>query len=224
MKYEEHFKESAHKRENLWKSIGNLYTDVVGNLINPAFMGGPRWPSLRQAHIGISVNQGTIIATDGLSDPYDDYDTNEENQAYNGLGLELYLVTHNNLEDIPAIISSWELNMLTQVSSTAASNPNLINMLNDYQYLSMTINGQSLPEGYVNENGSGGVLLGLPNPLVPAQLELSIEHISLVNIVLLKPSELQYIMDNGEKGRLEVADELISHGFTSVMSQRPSVK
>lgn len=223
MNYNEHFERSCHLREEFWKSIGELYTDVVSNMVNPAFMGGPRWPSLRQAHIGVKLDNQTIIASDGLSDPYDDFDTKEENQAYNGLGLELYVVSNNILEDIPSIIDSWEFNVLRQVSNTSASNPNLINMLNDYQYISTTVDGEGLPESFVGEDGSCGVLLGLQNKVVPGQLELSIEKILLVNITLLKTEELNYIMKNGAKGRTEVAESLSKQGHNTLLDQRPSV-
>ena len=223
MNYDEHFKLSCDKREKFWKSIGELYPDVVASLINPAFMGGPKWPSLRQAHIGIKVKDNTIIASDGLSDPYDDYDTNPENQPYNGLGLELYVVSTSKLNDTQAIINSWELSVLRQVSDTAASNPNLINMLTDYKYISITINGDRLPEGFVDENGSSGVLLGLQSSLVAPKLELSIEKISLVNVILLKTKELQYILDNGAKARVEVAEKLTEQGYDTLVSERNSV-
>jgi len=223
MNYDEHFKTSCERRDALWNSIGELYTDVVGNLINPSFMGGPRWPSLRQAHRGVKVNDKTIITTDGLSDPYDDFDTNEENRPYNGLGLEVYGVSENQLADIPAIIESWELTIIRQVSNIAASNPNLVNMLAKYHYVSTTVNGEGLPNDFVDENGESGVLLGLESKLVPKKVELSIEEVSLVNVVLLTSKELAFIVENGAEARKEVAQKLTTQGYTTLVKERPSV-
>jgi hypothetical protein len=90
--YEEHFEACCALRDKLWQSIGTVDPYVLAPALNPAFMGGPRWPSLRQAFTTIQTPDATIIASDGLSDPYDDMDTNPKNAGYNGLGLEVYLV------------------------------------------------------------------------------------------------------------------------------------
>src|ERR1700761_1232449 len=91
MNYEKHFEESADRRTHFWEKFGRLDPYVLTHAINPAFMGGPTWPSLRQAFLTIETPTGTILASDGLSDPYDDYDSNPKNQAYNGLGFEVYM-------------------------------------------------------------------------------------------------------------------------------------
>ncbi len=223
MKYDDHFKTSCEKRDNYWKSIGEPFSDVVGNMINPSFMGGPRWPSMRQAHIGVQTNQGTIIATDGLSDPYDDFDTNADNQGYNGIGIELYTITDNKYTNIQEIIDSWEFKILRQVSSMAASNPNISYMLNDYTYLSSAVSGDGLPNTFLGENGEAGVLMGLKTNEISDKIQLSIEEVMLVNVVLLTKEELAYIMQNGAKGRIEVAEKLMEQGYYKLLNDRPSV-
>lgn len=74
MDYEEHFDQSVELKNAFWNKIGTIESDVLTHIINPAFMGGPAWPSLRQAFMKIDTSEGTIIASDGLSDPYSDYD------------------------------------------------------------------------------------------------------------------------------------------------------
>ncbi len=223
MNYQEHFKASCEERENYWKSIGELFSDVVGNLINPSFMGGPRWPSLRQAHIGIKMNEGTIIATDGLSDPYDDYDTTAKNQPYNGIGIELYGITENKYENIQEIINSWELKIILQVSSMAASNPNISYILKDYTYISSSVNGSGLPEQFLDENEGVGVLLGLKTQEVSDTIKLSIEEVSLISIALLTRKELNYILENGAAGRTEIAEKLMKSGHYKISTNRESI-
>jgi len=40
---------------------------------NPALLGGPKWPALRQAFRVVRRKTGNVIlASDGLSDPFDD--------------------------------------------------------------------------------------------------------------------------------------------------------
>lgn len=223
MNYEEHFKISSEKRTSLWKQIGHLFKDVVGAMINPTFMGGPRWPSFRQAHIGVQLENGTIIASDGLSDPYDDYDNTPENQSYNGVGIEVYSITENKYASIHEIIDSWEFKVVRQVSNLAASNPNISYTLNEYKYISSAINGAGLPDAFVNEQGEAGILLGLENNIVPDDLQLSIEKISLVNVTLLTDKELKFILENGANGRNEIAQKLKDKGFYTLVNQRPSV-
>ncbi|KKR30268.1 hypothetical protein A2715_03225 [Candidatus Woesebacteria bacterium RIFCSPHIGHO2_01_FULL_39_32] len=60
-------------RNKFWAAVGKVDSDVFAPLINPAFSGGPKWPSLRQAYRKIVTNDGVlIIASDGLSDPFED--------------------------------------------------------------------------------------------------------------------------------------------------------
>ena len=60
-------------RAACWKAIGQLDTDVLGHVINPTFMGGPKWPALRQAFAIIRrpETQTVVLASDGLADPWD---------------------------------------------------------------------------------------------------------------------------------------------------------
>ena len=61
-------------RDAFYASLGAMDADVLAPLVNPAFMGGPRWPSLRQAWRVIRRADSIIIASDGLSDPFEDDD------------------------------------------------------------------------------------------------------------------------------------------------------
>ncbi|AZJ32081.1 hypothetical protein SAMN05444344_1934 [Tenacibaculum mesophilum] len=223
MNYEQHFQRSSEIRNEYWQQTGTPFSDVIGSMINPTFLGGPKWPSLRQAHIGINTDNETIIATDGLSDPYDDYDTNSENQTYNGIGLELYAISGNKYEDIQQVIDSWEFKVIRRASNIAAANPNISYTINDYTYISTTIDSSELPEYFVNEDEEVGILLGLKNNSISDSLKLSIEEIALVNITHLTPKELAYILENGAEGRNKVAELLTNKNFHKLTSQRESV-
>lgn len=211
MNYEEHFDASVEKRNAYWENIGTLNSDVISHIINPAFMGGPAWPSLRQAFINVKTKNSTIIASDGLSDPYDDFDTNADNQSYNGFGLELYLQTPDMLE-LEEMKSTWQFNIVYQMSQLAAQNGNLITMVNEHQYISTELYDVPVPPEYVNEAGRVGVLLGIECDNVPVQLELSLETISVVNITLLTLAELNYIVERGAEARKEIAEKIIAQG------------
>ena len=58
-------------RDACYASLGAMDADVLAPLLNPAFMGGPRWPSLRQGWRVIRRADTIIIASNGLSDPFE---------------------------------------------------------------------------------------------------------------------------------------------------------
>ena len=210
MNYEQHFQASAEKRSAFWNNIGKLDPYVLSHVINPSFMGGPTWPSLRQAFVIIDTPESTIIASDGLSDPYDDYDSNPENQTYNGLGFEVYVESPEKMTDHEVIKKSWQFALVYQMSQFAASNANIINMLKEYTYISTELYDVPVPEEFLNEAGRVGILLGLESKMVPKNLELSIENILMVNIKLLTVAETKYIVKNGEEARNEIAKKILA--------------
>ncbi len=224
MDYEQHFEASAQKRNAFWEKIGKLDPYVISHILNPAFMGGPRWPSLRQAFLNIETPQGTIIASDGLSDPYDDYDTNPKNQSYNGLGFELYMESPEKLGDLEKLKTTWQFNMVYQASQLAADNGNLIGMIQEFTCISTELYDVNVPPAFLNKEGRAGVLLGLKSIVVPTGLALSLETILMVNVTLLTVAEINYIVENGNNGRVEVAKKINALGNAGVSSlERPSV-
>ena len=80
--------------ERTWSSWGALETDVIAHAINPSLMGGPRWPGMRQAYRVAQSGELVLIASDGLSDPYD---SGEGPEDVNGLGLEMFAVTDDDV-------------------------------------------------------------------------------------------------------------------------------
>jgi hypothetical protein len=215
-----HLQEGMKLRFAFWKSIGKLDPDVLAPIINPAFMGRPAWPSLRQSFLKIRTDRSTIIASDGLSDPYRDYDTNPDNQGYNGLGLEFYIETPDPIsDDISELKFSWQFSLLAEMCDQAAHLGNLLKYLQKYKYISMELPNVNVPEKYLDEHGRCGVLLGLPAPHIQGTLPLSIETIQIVNIRLLKLAELKTVLEQGEPGRNALAEKFIQKGnpgFSSI--------
>jgi hypothetical protein len=219
MNYEEHFDRSVALRNEFWAKIGKLHSDVVAHAINPAFMGGPAWPSIRQAFIKIDTPQGTIVASDGLSDPYSDFDDNAANQGYNGVGCEFYLQCDEVIEDFTAFQSSWQFQVLYQMAQQAASNPNIAGIIEEYTYISTELyDCDGVGEAFMNEEGRVGVLVGLPSTIVPSHVQLSIENVRMVNVKLLTLAELNYIIERGPEGRTELGELLLKQDPASKSS------
>ena len=70
---EELLEKSSKAREQLWEHLGSLEPLVLSHLVNPSLSGGPKWPALRQSFRLVRRDNGNVIlASDGLSDPFDD--------------------------------------------------------------------------------------------------------------------------------------------------------
>lgn len=70
---EELLEQSSAAREAMWKKVGTLEPMVLSHQVNPVATGGPKWPAHRQAFRVVKRPNGNVIlASDGLSDPFDD--------------------------------------------------------------------------------------------------------------------------------------------------------
>lgn len=219
--YEEHFENSCKLRNEYWEAIGKLDPDVIAHLINPAFMGGPAWPSLRQAFATIRQPEHTIIASDGLSDPYDDMEANTSNAPYNGFGLEVYV----KAEPITGQVNTtWEFQLLYQAAQLIANHGNVVGLLHEMTYITTEFYDVDVPEEFVNAEGRVGAILGLPDENIPATVQLTLEPVKMVNVKLLTLAELNHVTTYGEEGRMKLAELLIQQGNATLSSlKRPSV-
>lgn len=207
--YEEHFENSCKLRNEYWEAIGALDPDVIAHLINPAFMGGPKWPSLRQAFVTVRQPERTIIASDGLSDPYDDMETNTSNAPYNGLGLEVYVAA----EPITGQVNTtWEFQLLYQAAQLMANHGNVVGLLDEMTYITTEFYDVDVPKEFVNADGRVGAILGLPDENIPATVQLTLEPVKIVNVKLLTLAELNYVTTYGEEGRMKLAELLLQQG------------
>jgi len=206
---EKHFEESCSRRKIFWDRVGKVDSDVVGHLINPAFMGGPRWPSLRRAFITVRRPLTTIVATEGMSDPFNDPDPNPPNGSHNGFGMEFYVESPGNLVNTK---SSWQFDLVYQISLQAAHRGNLRSLLKNYGYLTTELYDVRVPQEFQNAEGRTGVFIGLRSDTVPSQAALSLETIDVVNLKLLTRKELEYAAQNGKEGRDRLAELFMQQG------------
>lgn len=219
--YEEHFEQSCALRDSYWKAIGEIDPYVISHIINPAFMGGPAWPSLRQAFLTINAPDRTIIASDGLSDPYDDMDTNEANAKYNGFGLEVYVSTEKIVGEVN---TTWQFQLVYQAAQVFADNGSVINVINDLTYITTEFYNVDVPAEFKNADGRVGAFINMADPVMPGEVTLSIEPVKMVNVKLLTIPELEYVINNGQAGRLKLVELFAAQGNPTLSSlSRPSV-
>jgi hypothetical protein len=224
MTYQEHFDKSCELRKEFWSTIGTVDADVLAPLINPSFTGGPTWPSLRQAFRTIRRPEVTIIASDGLSDPYDNLNEDQPNADYNnlnGFGLEVYVET----EPITGSVQgTWQFDLAYQAAQLMAGQGNVISLLEEMTYITSEFFNVSVPPEFLTANNTVGIILGLPNAKFSDTVQLSAEPVKMVNVKLLTLAELNYIIENGDEGRNKLAELLIAQGNATLSTlERPSV-
>lgn len=202
-----------------WESIGTIERDVIGHVISPQFLGGPAWPSTRQAYRVVHRPDSVILATEGLSDPFDDVEG-----MGNGFGLELFLETahlpdalQTRQAEVTAYARSWAFDILRTVATTVANAGGIAAQLERYGVLSLELPGASesahliaqLPPAYVTDDDAVGVLVGAPLPDFATDVrDMPLSPVSLVPVVLITAAELEGVRAGGRQAREALAEKL----------------
>lgn len=193
-------------RDAFSKTLGKVRPDFLAPLVNPSFMGGPRWPDLRQAWRVIQRKKSVAVMSDGLADPFDDSDSPNA-----GFGLEVIGETGDELSE--PIQGSWLFDLVYGVSQQCAAHGGVADIVNDLGIVSLELPATESLKPLETEEGRVGVLLGAAADDLPRHFELPGGSVLLLTATLLMPAELQYIVDNGTSGREKVAELLAERGL-----------
>lgn len=212
-----------------WNSVGTVERDVLSYLISPSFSGGPYWPSTRQAYRVVRRGDTIILATEGLSDPFDDTEG-----MGNGFEMELFVETADIPEhargpvgEVDPFKRSWAFELLEHVAKTVADAGGITHQLDQYGALSLELPGLSqshhmsdqLPKLFVTDDDSTGVLLGAPEPDFPTQLDdMPLSPVRLVPVVLITAAELEYVRSGGRAAREDLVSRLTAAGVGHMSS------
>ncbi|WP_295473252.1 suppressor of fused domain protein [uncultured Pseudomonas sp.] len=229
-------RQAGHERmDRHWRSVGQLESDVLTYLISPGLSGGAQWPSTRQAYRVVRRGESLLLATDGLSDPFDGVEG-----MGNGFEMELFLETSDLPEtmrgeagQVDALKGSWAFELLEHVASTVADAGGITHQLAQYGVLSLELPGVSqsrsiaaqVPTRFVSADDCIGVLLGGPGPDFPTRLEdMPLSPVTLVPVVLITAAELDYVRAGGGAARAQLVARLAGAGVLGTSSlQRDSV-
>ncbi len=182
----------------MWSAVGDVDDYVVGHVINPAFMGGPRWPAMRQSFLKVTLPDGLVLmASDGLSDPYDD-----DESPNTGLGVEVYWIAP--LSDVPVgdLAGHWQFSALYQLAQNIVFNGSPVNALGKYGAISMTISPtETAPDDWYDspQDIEMGSVFGMTLAGVPREVELPGGTVRLAGAAPLRPDELDAVL--GEDGQ-----------------------
>jgi hypothetical protein len=207
---------ATHERlEQTWAGWGSVDPDVISHAINPSLMGGPRWPGMRQAYRVVLADAAVLIASDGLADPYDP-DAGPEDT--NGLGLEVFAITDDDVanegvaDSVAKFGGTWLHDLVFHTAQLAARHGGIAGLLDELGVLTTELSDVNIPESYterfVNEHDRVGVLLSPGHGPLPARVDGPLGPIRLVHVQLLTLDELGFVLAKGESGRRELADKL----------------
>jgi hypothetical protein len=197
---EELFEQTCQDREAYFRTLGEVEGVIWGPLVNPHFMGGPRWPSLRQGWRRIFRGENTILISEGLSDPFD-----VQSEPNLGFGLEVLLETSDPIdEQVPA---SWPFRVVYEVSQLCANNGQIREILDEITFVSTEFPAfhPALKE-ITDERERFGILLGIPSPTYPTIFKVPAGEVRVATIKLLTPTEFSLVMEKREEGRQQLAE------------------
>lgn len=205
-------------RDTFVNRLGIVNPDVLSPLINPAFMGGPMWPDLRQAWRVVRRGANTIVVSDGLSDPFSD-----ETEPNPGFGLEVLAETVDPMPE--PLQASWLFDLVYQVSQQCAAHGGVRDLIEEVGLLSLELPMSEVLRPVATSNNRAGVLLGLAAPGIQAEFALPGGSVRVVTAKLLWPSELDYVASSGRAGREDLANRFAADGtyHRSSMSRRPVI-
>ncbi|EGU60230.1 hypothetical protein VINI7043_01310 [Vibrio nigripulchritudo ATCC 27043] len=203
--YEELYEKTNISRDKLFESLGHVEPDVISHLINPSFMGGPTWPSLRQAFSIIRTIDSTIVASNGLSDPFQGID-----EVNSGFFLEVYAETNEKLPE--NISESWLFKLVYSIARQAAHSGEFYPYIKKYGVVTMELYAEDDGlEEFQNENGMVGVMIGVENPNSSKYVQFPGGEVLFASIQILTPDELSYVVEHDAEGRKQLHNKLQEH-------------
>jgi len=217
------FRQSCARRDTYWATVGTMEKDVLAHAISPSLRGAPAWPTRRQAYRVIRRPGTILIATDGMSDPFD-----PPVAEGNGFGMELFIETADiapehagTLGDIAALWQSWALELLSTAAESVAEEGGILSRLERHRVLSMEFPGVSesdsigpqLPERFVTADDCVGILLGVPVAGFPTRIDdMPLSPLSIVPVTLITADELEALRQGGGPARLALVERLARSG------------
>lgn len=206
---------AAAARLQFYRSLGNADDEPLRPFAGPAAIAGTRWPSRPRWRV-IERAGRTAIASDSLSDPWDD-------EFGIGFGLELWIETDARMG---VVVGSWLAAAIEEASYTVAGHGGVRTMLDDLGTVAIEISGRAFPADARAPSGRVGILLGVPTDAVPGWITLPEGRARLVTMTVLTPGELAHITAVGVAGRTELARALEARdlGFLSRLDRDDAVK
>jgi hypothetical protein len=225
------FQATCEARDRFWTGVGQIEPDLIGYLISPELMGDPAWPTTRQAFRVVRRERSVIVATDGLSDPFQDL-----SPAGNGFEMELFVETESlSLEvlkgpGVEAIKTSWPFALVEHVARVVADFGGVRHNLDEMGVISLELPGlandplisEQVPARFI-DGDTLSVLIGVPTTTAPESiLDAPNAPVRVSAILLLTAAELQHVRSGEEAARRQILAHLAAHDGHICSLERPS--
>lgn len=208
--HEARFDATCNARDAAWAAFGATDPYFVAPAGGSSFAAGPPWPGLREAYRVIRGPLGTIVASDGLSDPFTDDWTDPPDQ--NGFAVEVYAVAGPVADD--ERVAGWMVPVVAGFARAVAERRTIHDLLDEFGTLSTELPDVPIPDEararFVSAAGRVAVLVGLRTPEFPDGFIGPVSPVRLVNLKLLTVAEFAMIAADGDAGRDELARRLLA--------------
>jgi len=181
-------------RDACYALLGDVEPDVLAPLVNPALVGGPAWPAMRQAWNVIYRRGSTLLASNGLSDPFEPARADPRGVSHAdrlGFGVEVYAEMRG--QPLQDLARSWFFDLVYQVSQNVAHHGQFHRLIERHGVLSMLLEVKGLPPHWVSPEGMAGMLIGLDAGSVPASFDTARGPVRLLAVTLLHPREVAFM-------------------------------
>ena len=218
------FEATCDTRDKLYASLGEVEPDVIAHIINPAFMGGPAWPALRQAFSIIHRGNSTMVISNGLADPFDD-----EEAVNSGFNIEIYAETKQQIEK--EVQESDVFKLVYATAQQAAHSGQMAQFVEQYDVITMELYADDCGlHEYQNENGMVGIMIGIEHPDVEKSVEFPGGNVILASVQILSPAELEYVVEHRAEGRNQLHEKFkeagvfhyLEKGRSTLIEREPS--
>lgn len=210
--------ESIRARWTFWKEQGDLAPDLISPQVNPIYKNVPAWPSDRLAFLTLERPESTVLATDGLSDPFDDL-----NKGNQGFGVEYFIdIAERPLSDSSRNIA---VEILMTVAYNTVARGGVEDLLDDFGLVSLEIPESDLPGTHLTSDGNACVLMGGPKAdFETLYVDGPMGNIELISLTLLTGRETEFIRQKGANARADIAQSLLEAGIGhKTVIGRPSI-
>lgn len=112
--------------------------------------------------------------------------------------FEIYIESSDGIEEFE---QSWQRNLLYEVCRTVPEIEDFQELIEEMKYFVLQLHMDGAPEEWSldNSNGNIGIFIGQENSRIQC------ENYKMINIKLMRPQELSYVIKNGEEGREKIA-------------------
>jgi hypothetical protein len=181
-------------RLRFWKVLGAVDDDILAPIFSAFLFGGPQWPNREQYRI-IRRAKTIVIASDGLSDPWDE-------KPGVGIGEELFIeLPHPTPAQAPIneIMTSKELQLLRNLAHQDLSWGGIAARIDRFHVMSVQL-------------GDDAALIGMTSD-IPTHITTDEGPVRLLAVTPILFAELEALMPLGAEARVALASRLEAAGY-----------